>query len=132
MLSNFNAIILVDFISQIKKTLAHKHLYSEITKGSIQYINKNLYKNITLDEVADFCNSNSSYLSRVFKKEVGQNFTQYIHTNRIEQAKQLILFSDLSLVDIANKLGYSSQSHFNKIFKQYADVSPKQFKENYK
>lgn len=127
-LLNLNAHMILDFMTQIKNSLAYnKNHYSSLTKKVIQYINDNLYTHLTLTDAANYVNANSSYLSRVFKKEVGITFIQYIHNSRIKRAQHLLLFSNLSLVEISTKLGYATQSHFNKMFKEITDMTPKQF-----
>ncbi|WP_273325577.1 AraC family transcriptional regulator [Vallitalea guaymasensis] len=131
-LLNLNAIMILDFMTQIKNSLSsNKKNYSPLTKEVIKYINDNLCTNFTLTDVADHVNANSSYLSRTFKKEVGTSFTKYIHMNRIKKAKHLLLFTNLSLVEISARLGYTTQSHFSKIFKQISGMTPNTFKQNH-
>lgn len=130
-LLNLNSVMILDFISHTKNTVAtNVNSYSPLTKQMIQYINKNLYTNFSLTDVATYVNANSSYISRTFKKDVGISFIQYIHTNRVKKAQHLILFSDLSLAEISNKLGYATQSHFSKTFKKISGITAKQFKQN--
>ena len=56
--------------------------------------------------------------------------TDFILREKIEEAKRLLRYSDKSLSLIANYLGFSSQSHFTKTFKKYAQKTPKQYREN--
>ncbi|QUI24733.1 AraC family transcriptional regulator [Vallitalea pronyensis] len=132
-LLNLNSVMIFDFISHTKNSVAtHMNNYAPLTQKIIKYVSKNLYKNFSLKDVANHVNANSSYLSRMFKKDVGMSFTQYIHTNRIKKAQHLILFSNLSLIEISTKLGYTTQSHFSKTFKQITGITPNQFKQNQK
>ncbi|GKX27945.1 hypothetical protein SH1V18_04250 [Vallitalea longa] len=132
LLVNLNAIMILDFMTQIKNSLTtNKNNYSDITKKVIKYIDDNLCSNLTLTDVAKHINTNSSYLSRLFKKEVGVSFTKYIHINRIKKAQHLLLFTNLSLVEISTLLGYTTQSHFCKIFKQISGITPNNFKQNH-
>lgn len=129
---NLNAMMILDFMTQIKSRVAsNTSHYSALTKKVIGYITENLYTHFTLTDVAAYVKANSSYLSRTFKQDVGISFTQYIHTNRVKKAQHLLLFSDLSLVEISAQLGYATQSHFNKIFKQMTGMTPKQFQHNH-
>lgn len=131
-LLNLNSVMILDFVTHTKNNLASNiNNYSNLTKKIIKYINENLYTNFTLTDVAAYVNANSSYLSRTFKKDVGISFTQYVHTNKIKKAQHLLLFSNLSLVEISTKLGYTTQSHFSKTFKQVSGITPKQFKQNH-
>lgn len=128
-LLNLNAIIILDFAKLIKNSvLKDRDHYSSITRDVISYVNENLYNQLSLSEVAKYVNTNTSYLSRVFSHEVGMSFNHYIHENRIKKAQHLLLFSELSIVEIADKLGYCSQSHFSNTFKKITRYTPKQFK----
>ncbi|MEG1925675.1 MAG: helix-turn-helix transcriptional regulator, partial [Ruthenibacterium sp.] len=61
---------------------------------------------------------NASYLSRLFSEEVGQSITSYISNYRIEQAKKLIVESNLKLYEIAARTGFSSPIVFSTSFKK--------------
>lgn len=128
-LVDLNAIMILDFMTQIKNSLTtDKNDYSNLTREVIKYIDDNLCSNFTLTDAAEHVNTNSSYLSRIFKKEVGVSFTKYIHINRVKKAKHLLLFTNLSLVEISTLLGYTTQSHFCKIFKEISGMTPNGFK----
>ncbi len=130
-LINLYTVMILDFMNQIKNCVGAKsNHYSTLTKKTIQFINQNIYSHFTLSEVANYVHTNSSYLSRIFKKDVGISFNQYIHNVRIKKAQHLLLFSNLSLVQISSKLGYANQSHFNKMFKKINGITPKQFIQN--
>ena len=77
----------------------------------------------------DFGMSRNS-LSGKFKKETGFILSEYILKKKIERAKYLLSMTDYSFADISAYLGFSSQSHFQRTFKKYADVTPGEFKEN--
>ncbi|MCH4888962.1 helix-turn-helix domain-containing protein [Acidaminobacter sp. JC074] len=127
---NLNSVMILDFMSQIKKGIISKEKhYSELTNEAISYIEKNLCKQITLQDVSTSINVNNSYLSRVFNKDTGMSFSQYVHESRIKKAKHLLLFSDSTLIEISTKLGYCTQSYFNKTFKKFTGHTPMQFKE---
>ena len=70
-----------------------------------------------------------SHLSTRFKNETGMNLTEYIHYIKISEAKHLLTHTDKSLLIISNYLGYSSQSHFTRMFKKVAGISPMEYRE---
>lgn len=58
------------------------------------------------------------YLSRLFKKETGKNFVDYLTDHRIERAKALIVTSDLKNYEIADHVGYDDYRYFSQVFKK--------------
>lgn len=130
-LNDYNRLMYVDYIYQIKQVISQRHVYSDITNKAITYIQHHLGESITLEKLSKDIGVNRSYLSRLFKKEVCLTFTDYIHKCRIERAKNDLLFTDMPLAHIAQRLGYSSQSHFTKSFKQYMGQSPHDFQRNF-
>ena len=95
-----------------------------------QYIKEN-YKNqlLSLGEISDFLNLNISYVSMVFKKEVGITINRYIINYRLDKAKELLLRHDLLIKDIANAVGFQSSNYFAKVFKKVEGIQPKEYRE---
>ena len=71
------------------------------------------------------------YLGKLFKKEVGKNFSHYVMEKRMELAKQLIFEGrNDKIYEVAEKVGYGSNSqYFSQVFKKYTGVSPVEYKE---
>ena len=67
------------------------------------------------------------YLSKVFKRVTGVNYTQYLPDCRMERAKELLLADNAQVQEIAESLGYSQGHYFSKIFKQYTGLSPSEY-----
>ena len=72
---------------------------------------------------------NSNYLSSVIKQIYGLNFQEYVSMKRMEQAKLLLLSSDMSNEQISQAVGYSDVNYFISKFKKVFNISPKQFKQ---
>jgi len=100
---------------------------SEIMRAQ-QYVNKNIGKKISLEEVADMLHINSSYFSRLFKKETGHNFIQYVTLAKMERAKELLAKTNISVEDVAERLGYDNKSYFTKLFKKYTGDTPGRYR----
>ncbi|PKO14106.1 MAG: AraC family transcriptional regulator [Chloroflexi bacterium HGW-Chloroflexi-10] len=97
---------------------------SEIQK----YVN-NRYKNtITLGSISEKFYISPFYLSRMFKKATGFTFTEYLNSLRIREAQQLLKESQLNVSEIADKVGYESQTHFGRVFKKITGMSPLQYR----
>lgn len=89
-----------------------------------QYITQNIFTVIRLDEMAGELSYSRPYLCSRFKKETGMTLTDYIQQSKIEEAQKLLLFSEYDLSEIANVLCFSSQSHFQTVFKKITGVTP--------
>ncbi|MFS0779552.1 helix-turn-helix domain-containing protein [Neobacillus sp. 3P2-tot-E-2] len=104
-----------------------KHKYSKPVSTCQSYIFANLYKEITLSQLAKLVGMNASYLSVLFKKEVGFSISEFIHREKVEEAKNLMTFTNHSISEISTILNFHDQSHFTRVFKKIAGMTPKQF-----
>lgn len=73
-----------------------------------------------------------SYLSRLFKQEVGISLSDYIREKKLDRAQNLLRFTDQSFAEIANILAFSSQSHFIQAFKSHTGMTPKKYRDSYR
>jgi AraC-like DNA-binding protein len=92
------------------------------------YVNDHLYEKITVQMLADHLELNRSYLSRAFKKDTSITLIDYIHSVKIDEAKRLLLHTQEPIVEISLILGFSSQSHFQTLFKKVVGKSPGKFR----
>ncbi|WP_158602265.1 helix-turn-helix domain-containing protein [Cohnella endophytica] len=92
-----------------------------------RYVQLQLHRKITLEEVADHLHLNPSYFSRLFKKESGENFIEYVTRLKMEKAKELLGESGHTVEKIALQLGYDNKSYFVKLFKQHYGTAPGRF-----
>ena len=97
----------------------------------VDYIYSHINKRITVEELAEHTGLSPSYLSRLFKKELSISISEYICEMKIEKAQHFLKYSDYSLIEIANYLAFSSQSHFIQIFKKMTGVTPKKYRDHY-
>lgn len=95
-----------------------------------QYIEKN-YANpdLCVNSLGEYFNFSPSYLSKRFKEETNKNLLVYIHQVRIAKVKELLL-SDMTLEEIARKVGYQSSDILSRNFKKYEGVTPGQYRRN--
>ncbi len=97
----------------------------------MEYIYNNINHRITVQELAEHTNLSPSYLSRLFKKELGISISDYILEKKIEKAQNLLKYSTYSLIEIANYLAFSSQSHFIQTFKKMVGTTPKKYRDHH-
>lgn len=94
-----------------------------------EYIQLHYSEKLTVSSLASHFHLTPAYLGRLFKKETDLSLHQYIHTCRIEQAKQLIATSDMGLSCISAAVGYSDLSNFYSQFKKATALTPDQYRE---
>ena len=92
------------------------------------YIQHHISEHITVDGMAKDLFLSRPYLSTKFKEETGENLTDFILKAKVDEAKRLLRYADKSLTSIGAYLGFSSQSHFTRVFKKYAGVTPNEFR----
>jgi two-component system, response regulator YesN len=92
------------------------------------YVQTHIGEKISLTEVAAHLHLNSSYFSRMYKKETGEGFVEYVTRLKMEKAIELLDFKKNSVEQIAYELGFESKSYFLKTFKKFYGVSPKSYK----
>lgn len=117
--------------TQAVEDLRYNHNQSELTKNVASYIRHHLSDAIKTDDIASFLFMSRSHLSTRFKNETGMNLTDYIHYIKISEAKHLLVHTDKNLSIISNYLGYSSQSHFTRMFKKHVGISPIEYREKH-
>lgn len=110
----------------------------EIRKGSAvslhvkrctDYIYEHLHENVTLEQLAKREKLNPSYLSKLFSKELGVGIKDYIIGAKINTAKNILRYSEFSILDISISLGYSSQSAFTAAFRKLTGMTPKKYRD---
>lgn len=106
--------------------------YSQYVQEAITYIREHPAENLTLDDIARHTHMNSSYLSRIFKKECGCSVTEYITTIRMEKAKELLETTNLLTYEIAEKIGINEPSYFSMLFKKFAGLTPTEYRSRFR
>lgn len=122
--------LLLDSASQVVErllVLQESRYRSEIAKA-IEFIHLHYREKLTLDYVASLVNMNSAYFSRLFKKEVGMGFAQYLTEYRIGIACELLRGKELRVAEVAEQTGYEDDNYFSKVFKRVTGCSPTQYR----
>ncbi|MBE7127994.1 helix-turn-helix domain-containing protein [Bacillus mycoides] len=120
---------LLEFSERVKNGKMQKHL--KPINICQNYIFTHLYEDITLSHLAAIVALNPSYLSSLFKKEVGISLGEYIQRAKIDESKSLMTYTKHSISEISTLLNFHDQSYFTKVFKKHTGISPKQFKNGY-
>lgn len=113
-------------------SLGRKRMNLQVFEKAVSYIHENFRRPITLEEVAEHVYISSYYFSRHFKNFTGMNFIDYLTKVRIEEAKKLLLTTDLNISQISRQVGYHDPSYFGRVFKKVVGMPPSKFKVNKK
>ncbi len=117
--------------------LSEKYMEKELTadKSSpidqiLQYINDHYSENITLDILETKFYMDKSYICRLFQKTMGISVINYLQYRRIMEAQQLLLNSDLPIIDICMDCGFNNVQHFYRVFKKITNLTPTEYKKH--
>ncbi|MDD5934864.1 MAG: AraC family transcriptional regulator [Clostridiales bacterium] len=111
--------------------LLYNYCYPEYTyqiRNILTYIQHNLTEELTLSSIADHFHKNASFLSNEFSKETGTSITEYIHSKRIDAAIKLLNTTNLSIADVASKVGIHDCGYFARLFKKKIGITPREYK----
>lgn len=100
-----------------------------ILRKAIDYIHEHYNEQVTLNEVAENIYVSTFYISRMFKKELGISFVDYLNDVRIEKAKELLKDVKYKTYEVAELVGIPDPHYFSKIFKKYSGMTPSEYKE---
>ena len=95
---------------------------------SIRYIQKHFKERLTLQMVASRVYMNAQYFSRVFKRETGVTFTEYVNTMKIQYACKLLETTNYPAYRISSECGFTDPSYFNRVFFAQMNMTPKKYK----
>jgi AraC-like DNA-binding protein/ligand-binding sensor protein len=115
----------------ISYLLSHQIVFTE--KGQIieqlnSYINAHLDSDLTPEMISNYLNMSRTTLYSLTKKLLGTGIMSYVRQRRIEAAKTLLVSTDLSLAEIAIRVGFSDYNYFLRVFKQYTGLTCKSYK----
>lgn len=104
---------------------------SELSRQIVRYLEEHYSEDFSLDDLAVAMDYNKSYLCVSFKKNVGITILDCLNTIRIRRAAELIVYSDHTLPQVAERCGFASVSHFNRVFLKYVGITPGQCRRAY-
>ncbi len=106
-----------------------KPQYSQAVRQAMELTEQNLTRvDFSINTVADALNITSSYFNRVFKREYGVSYGEYLNATRLKYAKTLLHTTELSISEICTRSGFSNLSYFYTLFKKNYDITPMEFR----
>lgn len=106
--------------------------YSPAVQKVMNYVNLNVAEPLTLKSLAAMCFISPSYLSALFKQEAGTTLIDYINTQRVNRAAQLLEHSSHTIAAVAEEVGILDVNYFTKIFKKTLGVTPTRYRREHK
>lgn len=101
---------------------------SGIARDAYEFVNENYTGDCSLRRMAEALNISPNYLHTVFVRHIGMTPFEYVTQKRIEKAKKLIMAGEKTMLEIAMEIGFCSQSHFNKVFKEKTGKTPVEYR----
>lgn len=126
-----------NFCTMVKEQKEHKQTgrsekhFHPLVEKTKDYIFSHLHGKIALWEVADSLHVNPNYLSDLFKKYEGIPFSTFVTEEKLKLAKNLLVYSAYSYIEIASYLGFTSQSYLGKQFKEYTGMTLREYRNFY-
>ncbi len=125
------ATIFMDVITRLADVESRKEetVSSELIRLVHEYIYVNLEDNINIRNIAAHLGISREHLARVFKQQLGESPSNYLHRKKMMRACKLLLETNLTVGEIADKLGYTTSAAFIRTFKQYLQMTPGRLRE---
>ena len=126
-LTSISVMMYDDFIQRVHRCRSDP-ARSEAVQKCCDYIEMNLGEKIRASDLASLAGYSEYYMTRKFKEETGYFISDYVKFARIERAK-LLQSTDLSILEIAGRLGFATRSYFSQAFREVTGMTPTQFRE---
>ena len=129
-ITNLQYHMIFDYTERVEKLRLVKTPSKFITDIT-NYIHHHLSEPISIEEMAKALFMNRSWMAVKFKQETNMTLTDFILKEKTEEAKRLLRYTDKPITAISAYLGFSSQSHFSRVFKKYANCLPNEYRKRH-
>jgi len=129
---------ILSFLTRIKEYQLSKfrsddsEKYSDTIHRIFSYIEQNYMYDISLEDLARIAGYSACHFSRIFKKYSGTTFINFLNNRRVSAAELLLLEENASVTDASARVGFSSLTTFNRVFKEINGCTPSEFKKLYR
>ncbi len=117
----------VALISNEQQKVNTFHGEQTIAHDLVNYLKENLYRPLSIDDIAARFDMSPNALMKLFKKETGDSIIHYFNTLKINEASLLIRTSAMNFTEISDILGFSSVNYFSRLFKKQLGITPSEF-----
>lgn len=124
--------MVLDFAARVRALNYGNAQDSQLFQDCARYVKQHLFSRILVQDVAEHLGISKAYLSTRFHAITGKNLSQFILEQKMNEAMQLLRYSNKSIADISSHLAFSSQSHFQNAFKKQTEVTPLEYRRQYR
>ncbi|MCB7317204.1 AraC family transcriptional regulator [Lacrimispora sp. 210928-DFI.3.58] len=122
--------MITDYIHRMR-AVRRERIDSKPVQQCADYIYYHLHEKITVPILAEHTGLHPNYLSTLFKKTMGCSITQYIRSQKLTAAKNMLKYSSFPISEICSLLSLGTQSHFTELMKADCGYTPKQYRDRY-
>lgn len=121
-----------NFFQKLLRTIENEPIFQENIRHSkliddvLKYVEENLHKPITLNEISDELYISRNYLGKIFKDNMNITFKEYLTKTRINKARKMLLSGNYMIYEVAEAVGFDNPSYFSALFKKVLGYSPSQ------
>ncbi len=119
---------LTEFISLCRINIEQHIKTVKKYKDVFKYISENLSATLTVGELARATNYSTGFFTKTFPKDNGVTVKEYVHDKLMSEAEQLLIYSDYSIKEISDSLGFCEQAYFTRWFKKYKSATPSEYR----
>lgn len=119
--------MILDFCDRVSR-LRENGQPSDLVLQVRTYVLRHISDPLTTESIAKALYMSRSYLSRKYHAETGETLLSYIHRKKIEEAKRMLIYTSRPLTAVSAYLGFSSQGHFSRIFREYTGMTPAEYR----
>ncbi|GAA3404920.1 AraC family transcriptional regulator [Paenibacillus hodogayensis] len=94
----------------------------------MQYVHVHFSDDIHLDKISSLFHCSAPYISRLFKKNIGKGFLEYVHELRIESASTLLLHTNMTVIEVAHEVGFDSSRTFSRVFRDLKGLTASEYR----
>ncbi len=98
----------------------------------IEYIDEHFTEKIYIEKLADMINVSPDYFTKMFRDTIGRTPVEYINGIKVNEAMRILTETDKAMADVADEIGFCNANYFHKIFKQYMNMCPLQYRKSAK
>lgn len=121
--------LIYEIYDQLLKPIKHgKADYEESIQDAKRYIHQNVGTGLSVKSIAEYIHMSPSHFSSIFKKQTGLSPYDYVLVTRLNHAKNYLQKSDMNISEIAERVGFNSESNFIYFFTKNTGISPSKFR----